>query len=514
MKKMFFSVIALLVVSLSYGQAIEMLKVIPTNPAAVIDELRVYDTNNASSIQTMNVGLPFDQIDNQSNRPFQSQTLKSETTTISSNGSIHAGRDLFINNPDPNNNPYIAFDDISIGSEGTLFTKISSFPTVNAGYLRAKNINGPTLGTNVTLTNGKGFLSGRDITIDGVPLQSPFDKGNQIAKRKIVRKGIATSDTGKQAKQHIYKPWSLLTATPNSAPNVTPLCNSDNKLCSSSQCSVCDTNTNAYCYDVRSKELPAVYNAHGATYEKVGTVKLYCKPMDIFVRENATQIHLQNNNGSTCEQYIVYGGKNGAYAEGFTTGDNASVTNPLSNIVENQNLANINKSVAEKCFINCGSVPAGCSLSQEKEYTIVVDENGNSVDFSDFANTNFCANAKYGDQDSPRFSEGSGLSCKASEKTFDVYALRCYAGSGMRLREEGTYYQKRKVICRQYSHVNAEYNTQIQDPSDPDSTVPLKDELNRNFFYPSFKFTLSGDLGGTQEATFQHDFTQVTAIAH
>ncbi len=512
MKKIFFPMIALFFVSLSYGQAIEMLKVIPTNPAAVIDELRVYDTSNASSIQTMNMGLPFDQINNQSDRPFQSQTLKSGTTVIDSSGSIYAGRDLFVNNS------AIQFNDITIGQEGTLFTNISSFPTVNAGYLRAKTITGPTSATNLELTNGKGFLSGRDITIDGVPLQSPFDKGNLIAKRKIVRKGITTADTNKQAKQHIYKPWSLLTATPNTAPSVTPPCNSDNKLCSSQGCEVCDNTTNTYCYDVRSKDLPAVYDAHGATYEKVGTIKLYCKPMDIFLQSQGTQIHLQAN-GSTCEQYIVYAAKNGAYASGFTTGVNATVTNPLSNVetVEenlNQDLANINKSVGEKCFIKCGSVQSGCSASQAGEYIILVDANGNSVTFSDFANNNFCANAKYGSSDTPRWSEGSGLSCRANEKTFDVYALRCYAGSGTQLRQAGTYYQKRKVICKQYSHVNAEYNTQIQDPSDPDSTVPLKDELNRNFFYPSFKLTLSGDLGGTQEATFQHDFTQVTAIAH
>lgn len=511
MKKMFFSVIALLVVSLSYGQAIEMLKVIPTNPAAVIDELRVYDTNNASSIQTMNVGLPFDQIDNQSNRPFQSQTLKSGTTAIDSSGNIYAGRDLFINNS------AIQFSNIVVNEGGSLFTKISSFPAVNAGYLRAKTITGPTVNTTLTLTNGKGFLSGREITIDGVPLQSPFDKGNQIVKRKIIRKGITTADTNKQEKQHIYKPWSLLTVTPNSAPTVTPMCNADNNLCTSTRCDVCDSNTASSCYDVRSKTLPAVYDANGATYEKVGTIKLYCKPKDTFEQTETYRVKLQTD-GSTCEQYIVYAAKNGTYVSGFTTGDNATVTNPLSNVetVEanlNQDLANVSKSVAEKCFIKCGNA-AGCSASQAGEYTILIDENGNSVTFSDFANNNFCANAKYGSSDTPRWSEGSGLSCKANEKTFTVYALRCYQGSGYRLREAGSYYQKRKVICRQYSHVNAEYNTQIQDPSDPDSTVPLKDELNRNFFYPSFKFTLSGDLGGTQEATFQNNFTQVTAIAH
>ncbi len=490
MKKIFLSFAALVLVSLSYAQAVEMVKTIPTNPATVVDELRVYGTgvDNTSTIQSMNIGLP---IADDANQPFQMQSLKTEQLNVSG---VYAQRDLFINNPG------IKFRYISVGDDTSVFTKISSFPVLNAGLLRTKTISGPTGSNNlIMLNNNDTKVSGGNITVDNATIDSPFSKGNQILKKSIYLIGQALTGETQQAKQHIYQPWSTLSDSSTTEPTDSPRCNT-NKICSVSKCDACDNASNTYCYDVRSKTLPAVYNAKGATYTKIGTIKLYCRPNDTFEETESLQIRLEN---SICEQYMVYASKDGSFIEGFTTGSNATISSsPLSNLESIADLASSSKDAGEKCFIKCGNNANGCTTAGES--TILV-HNGVAVTFTDFANTNFCANAQYGENDSPRWSAGSGLNCRAKEKVFDVYALRCYQGSGKRLRAANTYYQKRKVICRQYNNVSAEYSAAY----DTIAAYYAKD-----YFYPSFVLSLGqiyGDFSAVSTAR-EMSFTNSQAL--
>lgn len=492
MKKILLFLVALTFVSLSYAQAVKMVKVIPTKPSTVVDELRVYGTE-PSQIQTMNMGLPVGSHDQ--NRPFQMQTLQADTNDVSQ---IHSSRDLIINRPS------VTFKDIEVGENSVFFTQISSFPTIQAGLLRAKTINGPgaTLNGYPTLTltgdtNGK--LSGQNVTVDNTVISSPFASGNEIVKRAIYLYGqtLTGDNAGKQAKQHIFFPWSKITSSTITEASVTPSasglsrCNANGALCTASNCAICDNGSSGtMCYDIRSKYLSAVYDANGATYTKVGSIKLYCKPHDKFVTQNL-QIVLDTDNPSTCEQYVSYAVRadiNGdnIYEEGFSTGSDATITNlNLSNISQSENLADISKGPAEKCFIQCNNNVNGCTSAQAKEYFIFVGENGAPVDLSYyFANANFCADAKYTNSDSPRWSEGSGLSCKAKEKIIDIYALRCYENSGKLLRAANTYYQSRKVLCRQYSKVNEEY------------TATKSSAYGKHYFFPSFVTSLDREYGG------------------
>lgn len=484
MKKILLFLVALTFVSLSYAQAVKMVKVIPTKPSTVVDELRVYGTepSQISQIQTMNMGLPVGS-DNQ-NRPFQMQTLQADTNDVSQ---IHSSRDLIINRPS------VTFENIAVGENSVFFTQISSFPTIQAGLLRAKTINGPAATLNgyptLTLTgdtNGK--LSGQNVTVDNTVISSPFASGNEIVKRAIYLYGQTLTDD-KQAKQHIFFPWSKITSSTTTADSVKPEdlspCNNSG-VCTASNCDICENgSSDTMCYDIRSKYLSAVYDANGATYTKVGSIKLYCKPHDKFVTQNLQMVL----DTSTCEQYVSYAVRadiNGGniYKEGFSTGSDATITNlNLSNI---SHLADISKGPAEKCFIQCNNNVNGCTSAQAKEYFVFVGENGTPVDLSDyFANANFCADAKYTNSDSPRWSEGSGLSCKAKEKIIDIYALRCYENSGKLLRAAGTYYQSRKVLCRQYSKVNAEY---IERKS--------LSAYGKHYFFPSFVTSLDREYGG------------------
>lgn len=486
MKKILLFLVALTFVSLSYAQAVKMVKVIPTKPSTVVDELRVYGTepSQISQIQTMNMGLPVGSHDQ--NRPFQMQTLQADTNDVSQ---IHSSRDLIINRPS------VTFENIEVGENSVFFTQISSFPTIQAGLLRAKTINGPgaTLNGYPTLTltgdtNGK--LSGQNVTVDNTVISSPFASGNEIVKRAIYLYGQTLTDD-KQAKQHIFFPWSKITSTTTTADSVTPpnlsRCNT-NGVCTASNCDICENgSSDTMCYDIRSKYLSAVYDANGATYTKVGSIKLYCKPHDKFVTQNLQMVL----DTSTCEQYVSYAVRadiNGdnIYEEGFSTGSDATITNlNLSNISQSENLADISKGPAEKCFIQCNNNVNGCTSDQAKEYFVLIDENGYAVSLSDFfANANFCVDAKYTNSDSPRWSEGSGLSCKAKEKIIDIYALRCYENSGKRLREANTYYQSRKVLCRQYSKVNEEY------------TTTKSSAYGKHYFFPSFVTSLDREYGG------------------
>ncbi len=496
MKKILLFLVALTFVSLSYAQAVKMVKVIPTKPSTVVDELRVYGTepSQISQIQTMNMGLPVGS--NNQNRPFQMQTLQADTNDVSQ---IHSSRDLIINRPS------VTFKNIAVGENSVFFTKISSFPTIQAGLLRAKTINGPgaTLNGYPTLTltgdtNGK--LSGQNVTVDNTVISSPFASGNEIVKRAIYLYGqpLTGDNAGKQAKQHIFFPWSKITSSTTTAGSVTPSslsrCNTNGAVCTASRCDICDAgSSDTMCYDIRSKKLSAVYDANGATYTKVGSIKLYCKPHDKFVTQNLQMVL----DTSTCEQYVSYAvryGINGGniYEEGFSTGSDATITNlNLSNISQSENLADISKGPAEKCFIQCNNNVNGCTSAQAKEYFIFVGENGTPVDLSDFANANFCADAKYTNSDSPRWSEGSGLSCKAKEKIIDIYALRCYENSGKLLRAANTYYQSRKVLCRQYSTVNAEY------------TATKSSAYGKHYFFPSFVTSLDREYGGVFDEIYR-----------
>ena len=480
MRKIVFSLVSVFLVSLSYAQALEMSKIIPVNPATVVDELRVYGTasTDASSIGSMNIGLPFEETD--SLKPFQMQTLKADNLMLYSSGTISASRDLFVNTP------IVIFSNINIDDSTSFYTKISSFPVVQAGLLRAKTITGPTSNKMFLQGSSNGKVSGRTVIVDGATFDNPFNKGNVIVKRNILLFGqpLTGDNESKQAKQHIYLPWSQVSPT---EPSVSPRCNTTG-ICSVIKCDECNVNNASYCYDVRQRTLPAVYNAKGATYTKIGTIKLYCRPNDTF---DQTSI-LRPLTSSTCEQYMIFASRDGVYGEGFTTGDNATITtSPLSSftISTSANLATMSKDAGEKCFIKCNDVN-GCSDASET--IVLIDGQGNVVDFSDFASSDFCENAKYANTDTHHWSEGSGLSCKASEKTFDIYSLRCYSGSGERLRAQGTYYQKRKVLCKKYDKVHAEYDAAYE---------TMSASYAKDYFYPSFQISLAREYGDLSAIT-------------
>ncbi|MBQ4493761.1 MAG: hypothetical protein II972_04095 [Elusimicrobiaceae bacterium] len=442
MKRLTAFLFCALATSLVYGQAVELSTLLPAKPSSVVDELRVLGTGT-STITEMNIGLAMPSAAVE--EPLQMQTLEvSGMPTILN--TISAGRDLILNEK-------IDLKSINIG-DGKLFIRAGVFPFVKTGTFRAKDIE-------TTATSGTMYLnalSGKDIHVDGAVLDSPFNKGSVIAKRKVVYLG-SDQDSSNQNKYHIYFPWSTPSTT---APNVTPKCNNSGAICTKNNCAYCNNGSGSFCYDVRSRNLTAVYEAAGATYEKIGTAKFYCKPVDTY-----------DNNGaltSECRHYMVYSGRNGDHIEGFTAGTGA-VANPFAGVgvdvgfYESYTKTNI----AEKCasLFNCSP----CSAYKENLF-FVLKSTQEIVKFDViFAET--CSNA-----DASSWPAGSGLSCKAQEKVIDVYALKCYPGSGKKIRDTATYYQTRKVLCRQYSHVHAE-KSEVEHIQD------------RYFFYPDFALTFS-----------------------
>ncbi len=443
MKKVSALLFCLLSASLTYAQAIEMTTIIPTTPSAVVDELRVLGSGTNSQVGTMNIGVSNTGLNVGANAPFQSQTLRATGANTAISDYVSADRDLMSNRS-------LTLSAVNVGNNGALFTGANSFPYVEAQTFRAKNISGPNSSSTIK-TNA---LSGKSIEVDGSKIASPFAHGSVISKKKPVYIAVEQNTTN-QPKQHIYGPWGELQAT---APSGTK-CNSGGNLCTKNACAQCTSNNATSCIDVRSRTLPDVYEAAGATFEKVATAKFYCKPSDVY--------DSNGNLTSTCGRYFVYSPFNGYTTEGFVS---------AANLPSFSNSAiQFNADPAENCAAVCGNT--GCSTNGT--YYLVVRVNGSTTGVMNFADAvgASCSTA------ASAWPGGSGLSCKEDEIVVDIYALNCYQGSGRLARAGGTWYQKRTVYCNKYDDVHgneASNVSQIQD---------------RYFFAPDFvvSFTAAYD---------------------
>lgn len=433
MKKLSAFLFCLICASLGYGQAVELSTIIPANPSVVVDELRVLGSG-ASKIDHMNIGMP---IAYGAEEPFQTQTLKrSGDSMFTIKRNVNVGRDFI-------EKPFYSAYQVNIGENGKIFTQNDTFPMVEAGTFRAKTISGPNSSVVMKVNTS---LSGRDIDVDTAKIASPFDRGRKISKLHINTKLLATEDTDTPSKRHLFYPWEELSST-----TLTGTCGT--------KYSACNNASTKFCYEVRNRNLPAVYDAAGATYEKIGTAKFYCKPFDTYDSNGALT--------SECRHYMIYMSESSnEVQEGFTSGADA-VANPIgATDAVNWNLSS---TPAERCAVYN---PSGASTYQEKLFAFDTSTQEN-VKFNEvFAET--CSSA-----DASSWPAGSGLNCQAKEKVIDIYILRCYQGSGKLLRAAGNYWQRRKVICRQYSNV---YNNEKNSVND------IKD---RSFFYPVFDININ-----------------------
>lgn len=443
MKKLSAFLFCLVCTSLVYGQAVELSTIIPANPSVVVDELRVLGPGY-SKIDRMNIGMP---IAEGAVEPFQTQTLKRvASASFYIKDIVDVGRDFI------SNGSYSA-PQVNIGENGNFFTNGNTFSMIEAGTFRAKTISGPDSAAVMAVNTA---LSGKDIDVDAAKIASPFGRGRKISKLHVNTKLLATEDTETPSKRHLFYPWEELSST-----TLTGTCGT--------KYSACNNASTKFCYEVRKRTLPAVYDAAGATYEKIGTAKFYCKPSDTYDSNGALT--------SECRHYMVHMSENStSVLEGFTSGTDA-VANPY---VALSNSVGFNRATpAEKCnsFRSTGFV-----VYEEKFYFIDLSTQ-TQVRFEDVFNET-CSSA-----DASNWPAGSGLNCQAREKVIDVYVLKCYPGSGKLLRASGDYWQRRKVICRQYSNV---YNNEKNSVND------IKD---RSFFYPVFDINISNSYTDLSEIT-------------
>lgn len=457
MKKLSVFMFCLTCAALVYGQSLEMSTIISSTPSIVVDELRVIGSD-LSTINNMNIGLKAST--DADNNPFQTQTLKLEGNTFISD-SIQAGRDLYINEK---LDPYQTFVE-----NGNVFTNSKTYGNVETGTLKAHGI---TL-TAINTMNVNKILGG-NIYIDGKLIDTPFEKGSNIVMRKVNSNYLAQviAEEYKQNRKHILHPWEDLTDTPQTE----DLCKQNGR-----PYYACD-NGSEFCYDTRTRTISEpVYAANGATYEKIGTAKFYCKSEDTYSDTGVLS--------STCRHYMVYSGLNpvtneNILIEGYTNGVGA-VANPLDTAIISETTDAVDVvSPAEKCAV----LSSNAGASNYFRILNIFDENLQQyVKFTDvFAET--CSNA-----DRSSWPIGSGLSCKGKERILDIYMLQCYQGSGKLLRAAATKYQRRKVICRQYDHVVAEQS----------NAAALGDKA---FFYPSFDISYTaayGDEDSYQSAPVQ-----------
>lgn len=452
MKKITFLLIFLSLISLSYGQAIEMSTVVPTSPVAVVDELRVIGTesDDTSEINIMTLG-----VDTSNLNPFQSQTLAIEGL-LKNVKTISSGRDFFFIGSG------LEIPSADIYDGGTLFINTEYFKYVSADIFRSPEILGPNTEENLSLSN----ISAQEIFVDDIYLNSPFEKGTVI-KSYPPAQGITVADAAEQKKYHIYYPWETEMQSPT-----TPKCNSDGSLCSKDNCSACSRASVSECYDMRTVSIPIVYEPNGATYEKIGTVKFYCKPLDIYNGYNL------DTTASSCRQYMVYS-DNDTYIEGFTNGDEPLVMPIIDRGVPYDDsgikdyLDAANGDLGEVCYKTCGNRFCDSDIQQ----LVTLDPaTGEFVKIDNtFGNEELCSDASWSEEEGG-WPIGSGLSCKAKEKVIDIYLLRCYTKSGTKRGKESIV-QYRKVLCRQYNRVSAEYS------AIPSANIDL---LEKRYFFPDF----------------------------
>ena len=482
MKRVIFLLFCLSFVSLSYGQSIKMSVIVPTAPFLVVDELRVIGTaddpytqgnESLSTIGQINLGVvaPSDT----SLTPFQEQSL--EVGGVASLKNISSSRDLIVEGG------AIPVDDVRVN--GDLFTTASSFNNVSANKFMAKTIavSSDSASTSVNLNHE---LSAKNITINAAPMTISRELGNKLNLKPIAKKGNSETSEN-QNKRHIYYPWVSTTISASQ-------CNSNGNLCTADECSICSTGTSStICYDTRTETIPASYAKAGATFQKIGTAKFYCKPVEVYFGGNSgDDSYKLDNTNSGCYQYMTYFGKdkdddNDVY-QGFTTAislDTGSTSNPstltaTTNPFAGKTTSNaINSSdLGLACYNLCSSNATGCNTM--KEFYMAVSNN-NVENFANiFGSSNYCADS------ASSWPKGSGLSCKSTEKVVDVYMLRCPKGSGAK-SGGNTITQYRKVACKQYTAVNNEYNdvlsaTNSQGQANGDKFLNLS-----AYFYPEFE---------------------------
>lgn len=461
MKRTLFSLVLILFVSMAYGQAIEMSTVLPTAPVAVVDELRVIGTGNTnvSTISTVNLGIVSN---GQNTMPFQKQILDVDGD-ITSVEVLSAGRSLFYTGA------ITGLNSLSVYKDGTAFADVSAITSASAGLFRAAVVESASTNT----LNVGDSISAKSIEIDDMVMESPFARGTFIdVKNKTIAQNLSDTD-----KYHIYYPWK----NNNSDVSTLSKCNSDNSLCSKTQCDTCNSGTSStLCYDSRTKTISDYYDAKGATYEKIGSVKFYCKPVEIFDSEGDDATHTWDADASGCKQYMV-SSINGVLSQGFTSavGDAEAVAYPLSSTTTNntavETALTATRDIGHICNILCNNGNTGCA--SDTTFLRAVSE-GNTVEDVNglFNDDDYCENASWGQGEG--WPLGSGLTCKVTEKVIDVYAIFCPQYSGAK-QVGGTITQYRKVACKQYSNVSAE----LSDISDTQ-----KDEiLNKAYFYPEFE---------------------------
>jgi len=420
MKKVAFLLICLSLVSLSYGQSLVMHSTISTDKNNVVDKFTAYDPaviQNTAYIgaitKTRNV-----------NRPFQKQ--KFSVTSIGNSGdtgtlNMSTGRDFVVEG-------IYAFPSASIYG-GSLFSSVTTstaqpISSLIAGKARAQIINSTS--TAITLSTASvenSSLGGRNIYINNKQIRSPLDYGSLINRTNSINKNSALATGGGDFRAHIYYPWTgsyttVSSITPVVSGDYSNLCNGSDSLsytpCSHTSCSYCSSNTAGKCHDVRSVTLPAVFKSNGATYNKVGSIKFYCR-----------------YNGNTCAQYADAKVGINTY-EGYT--GSTVPTGSLFNTATNSNIATFNIP-AEKCRVVCN----GACTSAGNYYVAIDTNNGDIVNIgAQYVDTARCVNAN---------TNWPGLECQANEIDLEIYQLSCYAGSGDILREGGTFYQYRNVDC-------------------------------------------------------------------
>ena len=438
MKRLTLSLFYLMLFSVSFGQFVEMTSIVPTEPKNVVDTLKVFGTgtSNTSTINHLNLGFFPSSAASNVNRPFQIPALTANTLSISNQ--ISAGRDISI----ITNNTQTA-NMVSLQG-GILFvpsvTTIGAIDTNNNPYavLRANQIT-------INTENGAGPLSlnrleGKDIQVSNFSITQPVSKGNLISVRNQL---FSYYKTKEQRYTHIYHPWSSPepSSNINSYSSVSPLCSGNQTTltstyqapCTEDDC-YCNGNSGS-CYEFRKLKLPAIYEASGASYEKIATVKFYCK---------------YDTANSTCSRYMIRSTGDGTITEGFIT---QSTSNPYPNTPTNTYLVDSSASTpAMKCNKVCGN--GGCTAATAQSRIVAINRsNGNPENFTDtFNNSSFCSGAATG------YPAGSGLNCKANEKVFDIYSLNCKVGSGKMFQKGGEFFQRRKVICQQFNTVSEEVN--------------------------------------------------------
>lgn len=422
MKKIAFLLICLSLVSLSYGQSLVLHSTISTDKKNVVDKFTAFDP--ATITNTAYIGT--NTKTRNTNRPFQMQTFSVGGIGNSGNtGTLNmsAGRDFVIDGNISN------FTSATIYG-GSLFSSIAttnSDPVINlnAGKARAQEISSSLNAIALSSSLGENArLGGKNISVNNKQIASPFNYGSLIILNNTINKNSALATGGGDFRPHIYYPWTGLYTTistlnigvPNDYSN---RCNGSNNPdsytpCRHTSCSYCSSNTTGKCHDVRSIALPAVYESKGATYNKVGTIKFYCK-----------------YHGNSCKKY--YDANLGIYSdEGYTT--NSIPNGSLFNLATNSNIATYN-TPAEKCYVMCSGT---CNAAAN--YYVAIDTNtGEVVNIGDaYTDSTRCSNVN---------TNWPGLECQANEIDLEVYQLSCNVGSGNKIRDGGTYYQYRKVDC-------------------------------------------------------------------